>query len=72
MAGAGGGGFIFVLTKEPNMVDEVKDAVTKMAVGFRCPTWARSVLKTLNLLHACVLERFSFVRTGRPYPSVCK
>lgn len=31
MAGAGGGGFIFVLTKEPNMVDEVKDAVTKMA-----------------------------------------
>jgi len=34
LAGAGGGGFIFVLTKEPNMVDEVKNVIKKMAVGF--------------------------------------
>lgn len=31
LAGAGGGGFIFVLTKEPNMVDEVKNVIKKMA-----------------------------------------
>ena len=32
MAGAGGGGFIFVLTKEPNMVDEVKAVIKSMKV----------------------------------------
>ena len=32
MSGAGGGGFIFVLTKEPNMVDEVKAVIKKMKV----------------------------------------
>ena len=37
MAGAGGGGFIFVLTKEPNMVDEVKAVIKEMQVMFRCP-----------------------------------
>nr|XP_058947524.1 L-fucose kinase-like [Pocillopora verrucosa] len=30
MSGAGGGGFIFVLTKEPNMVDKVKAVIKKM------------------------------------------
>lgn len=30
MAGAGGGGFIFVLTKEPNMVDDVKAVIKSM------------------------------------------
>lgn len=34
MAGAGGGGFIFVLTKEPNMVDEVKAVIKSMKVVF--------------------------------------
>lgn len=34
MAGAGGGGFIFVLTKEPNMVDEVKAVIKSMKVLF--------------------------------------
>ena len=37
MAGAGGGGFIFVLTKEPDMVDEVKAVIKEMQVMFRCP-----------------------------------
>ena len=32
MSGAGGGGFVFVLTKEPNMVDEVKAVIKKMKV----------------------------------------
>ena len=32
MAGAGGGGFIFVLTKEPNMVDNVKAVIKSMKV----------------------------------------
>ena len=36
MAGAGGGGFIFVLTKEPNMVDEVKAVIKAMKVVFHC------------------------------------
>ena len=34
MAGAGGGGFIFVLTKEPNMVDKVKTVIKEMQVTF--------------------------------------
>ena len=32
MAGAGGGGFIFVLTKEPNMVDKVKELINEKQV----------------------------------------
>ena len=32
MAGAGGGGFIFVLTEEPNMVDDVKAVIKSMKV----------------------------------------
>ena len=37
MAGAGGGGFIFVLTKEPNMVDKVKAVIGEMQVMFDLP-----------------------------------
>ena len=52
MAGAGGGGFIFVLTKEPNMVDEVKNVIKKMAVGFFefC-----SVFCDFGLIHKCLV-----------------
>lgn len=35
MAGAGGGGFIFVLTKEPNMVEKVKELIKEKQVIFR-------------------------------------
>lgn len=35
MAGAGGGGFIFVLTKEPNMVEKVKELIEEKQVIFR-------------------------------------
>ena len=35
MAGAGGGGFIFVVTKEPNMVEEVKELIKEKQVTFR-------------------------------------
>lgn len=34
MAGAGGGGFIFVVTKEPNM-EKVKELITEKQVTFR-------------------------------------
>lgn len=35
MAGAGGGGFIFVVTKEPNMVEKVKELIKEKQVTFR-------------------------------------
>ena len=35
MAGAGGGGFIFVVTKEPNMVEKVKELIKEKKVTFR-------------------------------------
>lgn len=35
MAGAGGRGFIFVVTKEPNMVEKVKELIKEKQVTFR-------------------------------------
>lgn len=35
MAGAGGGGFIFVVTKELNMVEKVKELIKEKQVIFR-------------------------------------
>ena len=33
LAGAGGGGFMYVLTKEPNFADGVREIISKIEVG---------------------------------------
>lgn len=66
MAGAGGGGFIFVVTKEPNMVEKVKELIKEKQVTFRLSDKILFFLITVFSKVYSLVQVKCFGTTSRP------